>query len=252
MTLQALIFDIDGTFANTEEVHRCAFNEAFQEHGLSWHWNQLQYGELLRTTGGKERLGAYLDRLDLPVEEKQALRARIGAIHATKTELYTRRICSGAVPLREGIERLIEEARRAGVKLAIATTTTFPNIEALVRTNLGAEALSQFSVIGAGDQVARKKPAPDIYEWVLGQLALPVSNCIAIEDSAHGLAAAKGAGLFTLVTPSYWTQSEDFSSADWVLPSLSALSGLTELERRLQLRSRKLGARSLLGQWIDG
>jgi beta-phosphoglucomutase-like phosphatase (HAD superfamily) len=240
MTLQAIIFDIDGTFANNEEAHRCAFNEAFLEHGLSWHWDQLQYGELLRTTGGKERLGAHLDRLSLPLEEKQALRARIGAIHATKTELYTRRVCSGAVPLREGVERLIEEALRAGVALAIATTTTLPNIEALVRTNLGAEALSNFSVIGAGGQVARKKPAPDIYEWVLGRLALPVSNCVAIEDSAHGLAAAQGAGLFTLVTPSYWTQSEDFSSADWVLPSLSALSGLTELERRLQLRSRTI------------
>jgi beta-phosphoglucomutase-like phosphatase (HAD superfamily) len=238
MMLQALIFDIDGTFANTEEAHRCAFNEAFQKHGLGWHWDQGEYSELLRTTGGKERLAAHIDRLDLPSEEQQALRAQIGAIHATKTDLYTRRVRSDAVPLRDGVKRLIEEARRAGVTLAIATTTTLPNIDALLKTNLGSEALSLFSVIGAGDNVARKKPAPDIYEWVLRQLAVPAFNCIAIEDSAHGLAAAQGAGLFTLVTPSYWTQSEDFSSADWVLPSLSALSGLAELERRLALRSQ--------------
>jgi beta-phosphoglucomutase-like phosphatase (HAD superfamily) len=237
MSLQALIFDIDGTFANTEEAHRCAFNEAFQQHGLGWHWNELEYAELLRTTGGKERLGAYVDRLDAPLDEKRAFRARIGAIHATKTDLYTQRVCSGAVPLRDGVARLIQEARSAGVTLAIATTTTLPNIEALLKTNLGFDSPSLFRVIGAGDQVSRKKPAPDIYEWVLRQLALPVSNCIAIEDSAHGLVAAQGAGLFTLVTPSYWTQSEDFSSADWVLPSLSELSGLTELERRLDLRS---------------
>ncbi len=243
MTLQAIIFDIDGTFANTEEAHRCAFNEAFREHGLGWHWDQREYAELLRTTGGKERLGAHIDRLDLPFNEDRTLRAQIGAIHATKTDLYTQSVRSGAVPLREGVERLIGEARRAGVALAIATTTTLPNIEALLKTNLGSDALSLFSVIGAGDQVPRKKPAPDIYEWVLRRLALPVSHCIAIEDSAHGLAAAQGAGLFTLVTPSYWTRSEDFSSADWVLPSLSELPGLTELERRLKLRSPRPGAR---------
>jgi beta-phosphoglucomutase-like phosphatase (HAD superfamily) len=238
MMLQALIFDIDGTFANTEEAHRCAFNEAFQKHGLSWYWDEGEYSKLLRTTGGKERLAAYIDRLDLPSEDKQALRAQIGAIHATKTDLYTRKVSSGAVPLREGVKRLIEQARGAGVALAIATTTTLPNIDALLKTNLGSDALALFSVIGAGDQVPRKKPAPDIYQWVLRQLALPAFNCIAIEDSAHGLAAAQGAGLFTLVTPSYWTQNEDFSSADWVLPSLSALSGLAELERRLELRSK--------------
>jgi beta-phosphoglucomutase-like phosphatase (HAD superfamily) len=237
MPLQALIFDIDGTFANTEEAHRCAFNEAFQQHGLGWHWNEPEYAELLRTTGGKERLGAYVDRLDAPLDEKRALRARIGAIHATKTGLYTQTVCSGGVPLRDGVASLIREARGAGVTLAIATTTTLPNIEALVKTNLGSDSLSLFRVIGAGDQVSRKKPAPDIYEWVLGQLALPVSNCIAIEDSVHGLAAAQGAGLFTVVTPSYWTRTEDFSSADWVLPSLGELSGLMELERRLDSRS---------------
>ena len=253
MILEALIFDVDGTLANTEEAHRCTFNEAFQQHGLDWHWSRLEYAQLLRTTGGKERIGVYLDSLDLPLEDRQAIRARIGAIHSTKTDLYTRNVRAGAVPLREGVESLMEEARRAHVALSIATTTSIANVDALLTTNLGSAALSLFSVIGAGDQVSRKKPAPDIYEWVLGQLALPASHCIAIEDSAQGLAAAKGAGLFTLITPSYWTQTQDFATADWVLPSLSALEGalgsqeaaaqgdhfpkLREIERRLQGRS---------------
>ena len=223
MILKALIFDVDGTLANTEEAHRCTFNEAFAQHGLRWHWGRSEYAQLLRTTGGKERIGAYIDSLDLSVQEARALREKIGAIHATKTDLYTRQVCSGAVPLREGVEPLIAEARRARVSLSIATTTSLANIEALLTTNLGAGALALFSVIGAGDQVPRKKPAPDIYEWVLGRLALPASRCIAIEDSAQGLAAAKTAGLFTLVTPSYWTRDQDFAAADWVLPSLSAL-----------------------------
>lgn len=253
MILKALIFDVDGTLANTEEAHRCTFNEAFQQHGLDWHWSRLEYAQLLRTTGGKERIGVYLDSLDLPPEVRQTLRAQIAAIHATKTHLYTRNVCAGAVPLRDGVEPLIEEARRARVALSIATTTSLPNIDALLTTNLGPGALSLFSVIGAGDQVPRKKPAPDIYEWVLRQLAVPASHCIAIEDSALGLAAAKGAGLFTLITPSYWTQTQDFAAADWVLPSLSALEGalgsqeaatqgnhfpkLRVIERRLQGRS---------------
>jgi len=142
------------------------------------------------------------------------------------------------VPLRQGVARLIDEARRAEVKLAIATTTTLANIEALLRTTLGSDALSLFSVIGAGDQVSRKKPAPDIYEWVIRELSLPAASCIAIEDSANGLAAAKGAGLFTLVTPCYWTEGEDFGAADWVLPSLGSLApplqAVLELERRLK------------------
>jgi HAD superfamily hydrolase (TIGR01509 family) len=253
MFLKALIFDVDGTLANTEEAHRCTFNEAFQQHGLDWHWSPLEYAQLLRTTGGKERIGAYLDSLDLPLEVRQTLRARIAAIHATKTALYTQKVYAGDVPLREGVESLIEEARRAQVVLSIATTTSLPNIQALLTTNLGSDALALFSVIGAGDQVPRKKPAPDIYEWVLGQLALPASHCIAIEDSAPGLAAAKSAGIFTLITPSYWTETQDFAAADWVLPSLSDLEGALEsrdaatrgehfprlraLERRLQGRS---------------
>jgi HAD superfamily hydrolase (TIGR01509 family) len=147
-------------------------------------------------------------------------------MHATKTDIYTRMVRSGAVPLREGVEALLDEARRAQVALAIATTTSLANIDALLSTHLGSDALALFSVIGAGDQVTRKKPAPDIYQWVLGELALPASACVAVEDSVNGVRSAKGAGLFTLVTPSYWTESEDFTAADWVLPSLAATEGL--------------------------
>lgn len=249
MILKALIFDVDGTLADTEEAHRLAFNESFEQHGLDWHWSKPKYAELLRTTGGKERIDAYITELGLPIEEQRALRQRIGAIHQTKTEAYTGMVRSGAVPLRAGVERLIGEASGAGVALAIASTTTLANIDALLTTALGADALARFRVIGAGDQVSQKKPAPDIYDWVLGRLALPASHCVAIEDSANGLKAAKGAGLFTVVTPSYWTQSEDFTAADWLLGDFSCrdeplasplaatecdtLPGLEELERRL-------------------
>ena len=256
MRLKALILDVDGTMADTEEAHRCAFNDAFQEHGLDWNWSKPRYAHLLSTTGGKERLAAYIDSLPAAPEERRALRGRIADIHRTKTALYTRMVNAGMVPLREGVARLMHEATMAGVQLGIASTTTFANIEALLRTNLGPRALELFAVIGTGDQVPHKKPAVDIYEWVLRRLTRSAGDCAAIEDSANGLTAAKSAGLYTVVTPSYWTRGEDFAAADLVLPSLGSpekpltqraavlvggtLLGLRELNRRLD-NVRELG-----------
>ncbi len=223
MSLRALIFDVDGTLADTEEAHRRAFNEAFREHGLDWNWSKPQYAELLLTTGGKERIAAYLQTLALAPEERAELMQRVPDLHRTKTANYMRIIKSGEVPLRDGVERLLDEARSARIVLGIATTTTFDNIAALLETTLGPAALERFAVIGAGDDVARKKPAPDIYLHVLGKLGLRAAECAALEDSANGLAAAKVAGLFTIVTPSYWTREENFSAADLVLPSLGSI-----------------------------
>jgi beta-phosphoglucomutase-like phosphatase (HAD superfamily) len=234
--LRALIFDVDGTLADTEEAHRCAFNEAFRQLGLQWNWSRALYAHLLLITGGKERLAAYIESLPVPPAQRQALLGRIDAIHRTKTENYTRKLRAGEVPLRDGVARLIGDAVQSRIRLSIASTTTFANIEALLSTALGAAAIDRFAVVGAGDQVARKKPAPDIYEYVLRQLNASPEECVAIEDSANGLRAAKAAGLYTVVTPSYWTYTEDFSAADLVLPSLDSLPGIRELERQLTVR----------------
>jgi beta-phosphoglucomutase-like phosphatase (HAD superfamily) len=233
VSLEALILDVDGTLADTEEAHRRAFNEAFEEHGLDWHWTKQQYAELLRTTGGKERITAFIGGLPLDPVARSAAMARVPALHKTKTDNYMRIVHSGEVPLREGVERLLDEARAAGVVLGIATTTTFDNIKALLQTSLGPHALGRFAVIGAGDQVPCKKPAPDIYKYVLRELGLRPQDCVAIEDSANGLASAKAAGLMTIVTPSYWTEREDFAAADLLLPSLGSL-GIREIESQLQ------------------
>jgi HAD superfamily hydrolase (TIGR01509 family) len=234
MTLKALIFDVDGTLADTEETHRCSFNQAFQQHDLDWQWSKPAYAQLLRTTGGKERLGVYIDSLTLAAAERRTLIQTIPEIHDTKTDNYTRMARAGIIPLREGVARLIDAAEKTGVLLAIASTTTLRNIEALLCANLGKGALELFSIIGAAAEASRKKPAPDIYEFVLRELGERKEDCVAIEDSANGLMAAKSAGLFTVVTPSYWTRTEDFTAADWVVPSLGSYERpLMELERRL-------------------
>jgi HAD superfamily hydrolase (TIGR01509 family) len=227
--LQALIFDVDGTLADTErDGHRCAFNLAFAEHGLAWHWDAPAYGRLLAVAGGKERIRRYLEQADPAFLARAEADAQIRALHATKTRHYVRLAGSGRIPLRPGVARLIEEAAGRGIRLAIATTTTPENVDALLAATLSDSIRCGFEVIGAGDVVPAKKPAPDIYAWVLERLALPATACLAIEDSQNGLRAALGAGLRCLVSRNDYTRNEDFSGAWGVVDGLDAV-GLDEL-----------------------
>ncbi|MFK8252200.1 HAD family hydrolase [Ancylobacter terrae] len=218
MRVEALIFDVDGTLAETEEVHRQAFNESFARFGLPWIWSQTLYSKLLDVTGGKERIRHYVAAYDPPGGATALDRAT--EIHADKTARYTAMVEAGAAHLRPGVRRLIEEARKRGVRLAIATTTSAPNVDALLRAAFGAEADRIFEVIGAGDIVPAKKPAPDIYRYVLDELRMPSFACLALEDSRNGLEAARAAGLPTLVTPSLYTAHQQFPGAMAVIPNL--------------------------------
>ncbi|MBT2322817.1 HAD-IA family hydrolase [Variovorax paradoxus] len=230
MSIEALVFDVDGTLADTEEVHRMAFNLAFEEFGLAWHWEQAEYRSLLAVTGGKERLGSYIDALPSSAAEKRRLHERVPELHAAKTRHYTDIARCGGIGLRAGVARFLGEARSAGLRLAIASTTTAINIDALLQATLGAEGLSMFDVIACGDQVRAKKPASDIYLLALDTLGVAPERAIAIEDSVNGLHSALGAGLWTLVTPTFWTEGGDFSGAGLVLPGLGDL-GVEELTR---------------------
>lgn len=220
LRIEALIFDVDGTLADTEEVHRQAFNDAFSAHGLEFRWSRELYGELLQVTGGKERLAAFLQRIALAQKEHDRLSALIPRLHATKTSFYRERLERGRVPLRPGVRRLMSEGRAAGVRLAIASTTSPDNVSALLEGTLGHEGPEGFSVIATGDAVPRKKPAPDVYLLALRELGVTPRRAVAFEDSAIGVAAAKAAGLLTVATPNDWTRDQDFAAADLVLPSL--------------------------------
>jgi len=220
MSIEALIFDVDGTMADTEEAHRVAFNLAFDRQRLGWSWTRTEYRELLSVTGGKERIAAYIESLPLSTSLRQRLIARVPEIHADKTKLYSSAVRDGSVPLRDGVARLLDEALESGCRLAIASTTTAVNIDALLNSAFGPRGIEMFTVIACGDQVRAKKPAPDIYRLALQTLGIGPERAVAFEDSANGLRSAVAAGLWTVVTPTFWTQGSDFSAAGLLLPHL--------------------------------
>ena len=220
MMVDALIFDVDGTLADTEEIHRQAFNYAFVRFGLDWDWGKAKYRDLLRISGGKERMAHFVASLPVAPSEKARLLRLVPAIHHTKTQLYAELMADGRCPLRPGVVRLIDEACKAGARLAIASTTTSANVHALLAGQKDGGAVARFDTIACGDLVPRKKPAPDIYRAVLATLGLPAARCVAFEDSANGVGAAKAAGLYTVATPSQWSLGEDLAAADLVLDHL--------------------------------
>ncbi len=218
--LRALVFDVDGTLADTEETHRSAYNAAFVEHGLGWYWTHQQYAALLAVSGGQERLRyAIRCRHHSKIERAHLLRL-VPTLHRTKTRLYADFVRAGRVQLRPGIARLIREARAAGLELALVSSTTPANIDALLCTNLGEDARRWFRVLAASEHCAHGKPAPDIFQLALAHLAQPAANCVAFEDSARGVAAAAAAGIYTVALPNAWNASQTLGGADLILEHL--------------------------------
>ena len=218
--LTTLIFDVDGTLADTEEIHRQSFNRAFRQAGLDWHWSRDLYAELLAVTGGKERIRHYLSRYLPDFDVAMKLDEYIAGLHAAKTDIYTGTVASGDIPMRPGVRRLLDEARQAGLRLAIATTTTPVNVTSLLHYNLAADSDDWFDVIAAGGVVAAKKPAADIYYYAMEKLAAHPQECLAFEDSENGLRSAREAGLATLVTVSQYTGDHNFEGAALVVDHL--------------------------------
>ena len=241
--LQAFIFDVDGTLADTEHAHLAAFNHAFRQTGMGWHWDEALYTELLNISGGKERMLHHWQTVQPGLKDigGHGVTDTLDRLHTLKTAAYEAAVQDGAVHIRPGVLRLMDEAARAGIRLAIATTTSPVNVAALLGKAIGSDWRSHFVAIGDASTAPQKKPHPQVYLQMLQALALPASACMAFEDSANGLQAATAAGLATIITPTAFTQHHDFSAALRVLPDLGQVS-------LAQLREWHAQARRLPGQ----
>jgi HAD superfamily hydrolase (TIGR01509 family) len=214
--VEALIFDCDGVLVDTErDGHRVAFNRAFAAKGLDCEWSVEVYGELLRVAGGKERMRHYFETDGWPADTGDH-DAFVMELHRLKTDLFLQIIESGELPLRSGVARLVDEGIAAGVKLAICSTSNERAVHLIIDRMLGPARKASFAAILAGDVVAKKKPAPDIYDLVKDRLGVGAPGCMVIEDSRNGLLAAKAAGMHCVITKSGYTGGEDFAGADAV------------------------------------
>lgn len=224
--MEALIFDCDGVIVDTErDGHRIAFNKAFAEKDIDASWGIEQYKELVHVAGGKERMRHYFNQTGWPLQypDKDGL---IVELHKRKTELFMELITSGALPLRPGVARLVDEAIGQGLKLAVCSTSNERAVNTIVDVLLGPDRKKAFSCILAGDVVSRKKPDPEIYLLCRQQLAVNPVKCVVVEDNRNGLMAAKSAGMKCLVTTNPYTVSEDFSEADMVVDQLGDGDGI--------------------------
>ncbi|NKB38173.1 MAG: HAD-IA family hydrolase [Gammaproteobacteria bacterium] len=218
--LKAIIFDMDGTLADTEGIHRLAFNQAFSEFELDWFWSVEEYKQQLSVSGGKERIRLNLEQLQTSVMNTDEIWQLTLAVHKRKSDIYRDMLVAGDIQLRRGVKRLLDDAMKNDITLAIATSSCFSNVKTLLQNALGEDALELFSVIVTSDLVTEKKPSPAVYDFALRELGLPAENCIALEDTSNGNRAALAANLKTIITTHIYTNDDDFSGASLVLGHL--------------------------------
>ncbi len=218
--LKAIIFDLDGTLAATEETHRQAFNAAFTEFNIPFQWSVPEYIELLDISGGKERILQFLQSKEFEAPGNENLREYTLKIHQRKSEVYREKLIAGHIGLRNGVERLIKEAKQKGISMAIATCTSTANVETVLKSALGEDVLSYFETLVSCDLVTDKKPSPAVYQYALANLGLKPENCVVLEDTSNGNRAALSAGIRTVITTHPLTVDEDFSGASLIVDQL--------------------------------
>jgi HAD superfamily hydrolase (TIGR01509 family) len=227
LSLRALLWDVDGTLAETErDGHRVAFNQAFECLGVDRHWNELEYGRLLAVTGGAERLLHDMPNWAAAPSEPGQRLDLARHIQRLKNSFYAELVRGGRIALRPGVREVVSEGRRQNVLQAIVTTTSRTNVDALLSVNLGNDWQKFFAAVVTGEDVERKKPDPQAYLRVLDQLHCEAAQTIAIEDSPAGLASAVAAGIATIVVRSQYFASFDTKAALAEVADFAAVSRL--------------------------
>ena len=211
--MPAILFGSIGTVAETSELQRKAFNDAFEAHGLDWNWSQDEYKDLLRESGGESRIAAFAEARDEGVDA--------AAIYATKSELFQKALAEADPATRDGAARTVADAKRDGFKVALVTTTSKENVEALgdaVRPEID---LDEFDLVVDKSAVEAPKPDPAAYAYALERLGEQASDCVAIENNLDGVRAAKAAGIACVAYPGVDNAEHDFAAADEQVEELS-------------------------------
>ena len=202
--MPAILFGSMSTIADTSELQREAFNQAFQEHGLDWNWSREEYQPLLQSSGGQQRVADYASERGEDVDA--------AAVHQTKSSLAQEQI-KGGVTARPGVVETIKAAKEAGDKVGLVTTTARENLDALF-DGLSDVSADDFDVITDGSSVEDSKPDPSAYAKALEDLGEDASTAVAIEDNVIGLQSAKAAGITAVAFPNENTSQHDFGTAD--------------------------------------
>lgn len=203
--MSAVLFGSISTVADTSELQRRAFNEAFAAHGLDWSWDRDDYSAMLATSGGSDRVQAYAEARGADVDA--------AAVHATKSALFQQYLSTESVSARPGVVDTIEAAHRDGMKIGLVTTTSPGNVAALSAALMGSVDIAGFDVVVDSSTVQRPKPDAAAYTFALESLGENAADCVAIEDNVGGVLSAASAGVTCVAFPNENTAGHAFEQA---------------------------------------
>jgi HAD superfamily hydrolase (TIGR01509 family) len=211
--MTAVLFGSIGTLADTSELQRAAFNRAFADLEVPWHWDRDEYARLLQASGGEQRIQDYAEARGETIDA--------AAIHRRKSEIYQARLQEVGATARPGVAETIARCGAAGYRLALVTTTSPQNVAAIGAALTGQVDFREFDLVIDRTDVASAKPDPDAYQLALAQLGETPAGCVAIEDNPGGVAAAVSAGVTCVAFPSSNNAVNDFEQARLRVDELS-------------------------------
>ncbi len=220
MGLQAIIFDVDGTVAETADLHRAAFNRVFQEHGLSWHWDREIFSQLSPVEFSLPKLRLFSAATRRSGQGRAPCHSDLAKIAQRKAQIYCQLVRDGAAHLRPGVARLVQEALHEGLSLGAVSTSTRVETQTLLSATLGFQNLASFTSLKTAEDARVPAAERSLYQAVLEDFGIKGHRAIAIDDSARGAAAAAYNGIPALATPSMYTASNHFEHAALTLSDL--------------------------------
>ena len=201
--MKAIIFGSIGTLVETSDIQRQSFNYAFKEIGLDWYWDKNNYKNLLKKSGGRNRVEYFANINQNTVDSKK--------IRELKTQYFNRYLNSNIINPREGVLDVIKYAKLNNIKIGLASTTTIENIDAIFTTLKNKIVKTDFNFIGNSKLIKNVKPYPDIYFEALKKLSVKENECIAIEDSVESALSANKARIECIAFPGLFHMDDDFS-----------------------------------------